>query len=186
MTDFFNETVLKFDYRVKNQILAFSRGPLSNFYGGYKNQGRQPQFKDPWGQEYICSEQFYMNEKALFFKDKETSAKILAATNPREHQQLGQQVAGFDKEEWNDFKQNAMFEGLFYKFTQNEDLAEFLLSTGDLILAEAADWDLEWGTGYTHLQDECFDQSKWKGKNLLGVELMRIREYLKNPLDNKL
>lgn len=167
-----------FGYIVRNGILAFQRGPFSNFYGAYSNQGKQPQIKTIFG-EFNCNEQYYMWEKATFFFDLKTAEKIKEAKDPRVQKQLGREVAGFNSEKWDLWKQLKMKDGLFYKFSQNEDLKEFLLSTEDLIIAEAADWDLVWGTGYTHLQDECFDQSKWKGKNLLGFGLMEIREALK-------
>jgi ribA/ribD-fused uncharacterized protein len=172
-------TIEDYGYVVKNGIIAFQRGPFSNFWGGYKNQGNQPQIKTIWG-DFNCNEQYYMWRKAMFFHDSEIAEKIFHEKIPRNQKELGRQVKGFDIERWDFQKPGAMLDGLLHKFGQNEWLKQLLLSTGDLIIAEAADWDLEWGTGYTHLQDECFDRGKWKGKNLLGFSLMEVRENLRS------
>lgn len=166
-----------FGYVVRNGILAFQKGPFSNFWGAFQGQGAQPQISISEG-DFNCNEQYYMWQKAKYFKDEETAKKILEAKNPRVQKELGRQVANFREKWWNNVKVEKMTKGLLDKFLFNQELGQLLASTGDLIIAEAADWDLEWGTGYTHLQDECFDQAKWKGKNLLGFALMDTRKIL--------
>lgn len=172
------KTFEEYGYVVKNGVLAFQRGPLSNFWGGFKNQGKQPQFTGAI-RSYICNEQFYMSQKASFFADDEKYYEILKETNPHNHQKLGQQVKDFDLSIWNKFKYYFMKKGLHLKFNQNEDLAQFLLSTGDLVLVEAAPWDKSWGCGTGYDDERTFDPAQWQGDNLLGKALMEVREELK-------
>lgn len=73
------------------------------------------------------------------------------------------------REDWEQVKNQIMYEICLAKFSQNEDLKEKLLNTGDEELVEGNTWhDTYWGV-YNR-----------KGKNKLGKILMRVREELKN------
>ena len=66
-------------------------------------------------------------------------------------------------------KTNIMYDICLAKFTQNQDLKEKLLKTGNAILIEGNWWnDTYWGV--------C----NGIGENNLGKILMKIREELKN------
>ncbi len=62
-----------------------------------------------------------------------------------------------------------MREALKAKFTQNEDLKNILLETGDAILVEHTENDNYWGDG-----------GDGNGKNMLGKLLMELREELRS------
>ena len=79
---------------------------------------------------------------------------------------------------WNGVRQIIVYEGLKAKFSQNTELKEKLVDTGDVILAECAVRDQIWGIGLSMRDPNRLDQSKWKGKNLLGYALMMVREQL--------
>lgn len=67
-------------------------------------------------------------------------------------------------------------EGNIHKFSQNAELAKFLVSTEDKVIVEASPFDAIWGIGTSkHLMDP----KEWKGMNLLGFALMEAREQLK-------
>jgi len=69
---------------------------------------------------------------------------------------------------WEEVKTDIMYEICLAKFTQNKDLKEKLLATGDKHLEEGNTWgDRIWGT------------VNGVGENRLGKILMRIREELK-------
>ena len=79
-------------------------------------------------------------------------------------------------------KQVFAFRGLMAKFSQNEALKTRLLTTGDAYLVECAHGDVIWACGIRLNEDERFDMSKWRGKNILGFTLMEVREVLRNGI----
>lgn len=72
---------------------------------------------------------------------------------------------------------------LLAKFSQNEDLKEKLLDTGDAWLVECAHSDTIWACGIRLNEEERFDAAKWRGQNLLGFALMEVREILRRGKD---
>ncbi|MBP3885466.1 MAG: NADAR family protein [Olsenella sp.] len=71
-----------------------------------------------------------------------------------------------------------VYEGLLAKFSQNGDLLNRLLATGDDVLAECAVKDRIWGIGLSMDDPRRFNKSLWKGQNLLGSALMMARDSL--------
>ena len=69
--------------------------------------------------------------------------------------------------------------GCLLKFSQNPNIKQYLLSTGDRILVEASPFDRIWGIGYIASNAVKVEKSKW-GQNLLGKCLMKVREILKS------
>jgi len=78
------------------------------------------------------------------------------------------------RSDWEEVKYNLMVNVCYAKFSQNEDLKEILLSTGDEILVEnTTGWhDNIWGNC------ECEKCQEIEGKNLLGKALMEVRNKL--------
>ena len=73
------------------------------------------------------------------------------------------------RSDWEQIKNKIMYEVCYAKFSQNPELKEKLLLTGDEELIEGNTWhDTYWGV--------C----NRRGKNKLGKILMRIREELRN------
>lgn len=124
--------------------------------------------------EFSCAEQIMMFAKAIIFGDFEMSERILNESHPLKIQQLGRSVKHFDHDYWNSIKFDLLYMINKEKFSKDEDLKEFLLSTGHLLLAENST-DLIYGIG---IVDET-DASKWTGENLLGRILMKVREDLR-------
>lgn len=65
------------------------------------------------------------------------------------------------------------------KFTQNKDLKEFLLSTGNRIIVEASPYDAVWGIKMSEKDEFVNNPLKWKGENLLGFILMEVRDKIR-------
>jgi ribA/ribD-fused uncharacterized protein len=186
--------MITFDYPIVNNILLFQKGPFSQWYGAYKGQKHKLEipYKDfpNWYHYYSvsdfvntdgnisfnCAEQAMMFYKALFFNDKETSEKILKETNPRYQKDLGRLVRNYNDIKWSNHRFEAIRMINKYKFKDNSDLKEFLISTNHLILAEASPWDRIWGIGLAPDDKRAHDVSTWQGKNLLGRVLMSVRE----------
>jgi hypothetical protein len=126
------------------------------------------------------TEQMFIYHKALFFEDIEIANKILNTPVPYEAKALGRQVKNYNDEEWSKVRCQAMFQANLCKYTQNEDLKTKLLSTGDKILVEVNPNDNIWGIGLEENSPEIYDETKWRGQNLLGKVLMEVRDYLRN------
>ena len=119
-----------------------------------------------------------MYEKARTFQDAEAAAKILRSTDPGRIKALGRSVRNYDDIIWNGVRQIIVYRGLLEKFRQNKELREKLLDTGTVVLAECAVQDRIWGIGLSMKDDRRFRLNEWRGQNLLGFSLMRVREEL--------
>lgn len=91
---------------------------------------------------------------------------ILKAKSPREARDLGQKV--LLRPDWDQVKDKVMKQCLLAKFTQNKDLLESLINTGEAELIEDSPIDYYWGCG----KDDS-------GQNKLGKLLMEVRGILK-------
>lgn len=132
------------------------------------------------GKVYSSMEQYMMYQKAVCFHDTSIAAKIKNTHDVSEIKQLGRLVSGYNDSVWSGIRQIVVFEGLLAKFSQNEDLKEKLLATGNTVLAECAVKDRIWGIGLSMNDPDRNDISKWKGQNLLGFSLMMVRERIKD------
>jgi ribA/ribD-fused uncharacterized protein len=133
------------------------------------------------GVRFCNNEQFMMYCKAKLFGDEEAAAKILLAKTPREHKALGRSVRCFDEQTWKAKCQAYVFIGCLAKFQQNPHLADALLKTGDTELVEASPYDRIWGVGLAENNPLIHCKSNWRGQNLLGIVLMKVRDALKAP-----
>jgi ribA/ribD-fused uncharacterized protein len=88
---------------------------------------------------------------------------------------LGQEVRGFDEEIWRHHRFGIVVKGNQAKFTQNETLKVFLLNTKARVLVEASPVDRVWGIGLAEDDPHATNPEKWRGLNLLGFALMKVR-----------
>lgn len=122
------------------------------------------------------SEQAFMLCKAELFGDDATATKILGAKTPKEAKALGRQVKNFDQVVWERHREEIMDKVLLIKFGENKALRELLVSHKDSEFVEVTPNDCIWGTGITMAD---FRAGKpWKGMNLLGKSLGRVRDHL--------
>ena len=142
----------------------------SNFYySPFKHQGIL--FK--W------SEQAVMYRKAMLFSANNIAEQILKAQTPKECKELGRsRLIPFDDGVWQGFREEIYWDVLYDKFSNSKLKAE-LLKTGSKTLAEASPYDKIWGIGLSENDVRAEDPRKWRGLNLLGEVLMRVREDLK-------
>lgn len=82
------------------------------------------------------------------------------------------------EEEWEDQREDIVFQGNLAKFTQHPDLRDYLLGTGDRVLVEASPTDRVWGVGLRMGDPRLDDPLRWRGENLLGFSLVRVRAAL--------
>lgn len=132
------------------------------------------------GAKFHTAEQYMMSQKAAVFKDVKTLKQIMKAKNPKQCKTLGRKVINFNQATWDKMKYKIVLDGNLLKFSQNEELKQFLLSTGDKILVEASPYDKVWGIGLLAENFECINPGAWNGENLLGFALMEVRDILRN------
>ena len=160
----------------EKEIICFhnpdeENGYLSNWYPSVFQYG---------GREYSSMEQYMMHQKAICFLDKTTAEEIMETNDAAEIKRLGRLVNNYNDHIWNGVRQIAVFEGLYEKFAQNEELKKQLLTTGEALLAECAVKDRVWGIGMSMSDPDRFNQKKWNGENLLGYSLMMVRQKLRS------
>ncbi|AWI04220.1 NADAR family protein [Clostridium drakei] len=127
---------------------------------------------------YCCMEQYMMAEKARLFKDNETLDEIMKSSHPKQMKTLGRKVKNFDEELWIKSRYSIIVKGNYAKFTQNENLKEFLIQTKDRVLVEASPYDRIWGIGMSKDDHNIENPLCWKGLNLLGFALMEVRDKI--------
>jgi ribA/ribD-fused uncharacterized protein len=130
------------------------------------------------GHIFNCAEQYMMYGKAPLFGDAEMAAKILEAASPRQHKALGRNVRHFAEPAWKAQREQIVADGNRAKFTQNPELRQALLDTAGTQLVEASPFDRIWGIGLAAGDRRADDPSQWRGQNLLGKILTRVRDEL--------
>lgn len=126
-----------------------------------------------------CAEQGMMAGKALFFNDEEAFDKIMRESNPSGQKALGKTVKNFDVETWNNVAKDIVFNVNLSKFTSDEKLRKYIISTGDKHLVEASPYDAIWGVKLAVNDPRVNNPANWRGTNWLGEVLMEVRDCVK-------
>ena len=137
-------------------------------------------------------EQLYSFMMAELFSDWDRADEILKSDSPFEAANLCKTVRiysidavtgevstaryAFDTEEWWQSAPSVMADALTAKFYGNEALTARLLATFPKPLAKASQSDLRWGIGLS--STEATLGMKWRGTNLSGHALMKLRGHL--------
>ena len=152
-------------------VTAFftKNSPLSNHFSSKFSEN---------GISFLSAEQSFMYKKAMHFKDHTTAQNIIESTTPGQAKQLGKNIQGFRSKEWSKVSEEFLFTSMHAKFSQNDQLRSFLLQTGKTQLVEASPTDKVWGAGLSLNNTNIFIPDHWKGKNLAGKVLMRVRQTL--------
>lgn len=80
---------------------------------------------------------------------------------------------------WKSIEAEVMTEGLTAKFSQNDQLKQYLLSTGTKRLVEGSPYDGTWGVKLDFNNPRIENRANWKGENQLGICLMDVRNQLR-------
>lgn len=129
--------------------------------------------------EYNSCEQYMMHQKALLFGDIEIAEQIMRESNPREQKRFGRMIRNFDKSVWDKNCLAIVYEGNLAKFSQNLDLKEQMLETGNRVFVEASPLDHIWGIGLDENAEGIDNPSFWMGLNLLGQALTLVKQELR-------
>lgn len=103
----------------------------------------------------------------------------------KEIKNLGRKVRNYNDDVWIKHRVSYVAKGNFEKFSQNEDIKQELLNTGNTIMAESNYFDKIWAIGIKESDPNAVSPSKWKGLNLLGKILTNLREKFKLELINE-
>lgn len=156
--------------KITDTHVFFLRGPLSQWV--------RSEFVDNHKVSFTCCEQYMMYQKALLFDDELIAGQILAEKSPAVQKRLGRAVSNFDEKEWSEHREEIVYRGNLYKFSQIDEFRVLLLSTKDRVLVEVNPKDTIWGIGLSERDDRIHDESQWRGLNLLGKTLMKVRKTL--------
>ena len=177
----------KYDF---GKVLCFySNGDFPQFSNFYPTEikietycGNEIEKVEKWA----SVEHYFQYQKALEFDpDGEVLKQMSNDLSCKEIKALGRKVQNFNATVWNIRRRFHMREAIAWKFYQNYDLRELLLSTDDALLAEASPRDTFWGIGYSKSNPKAFDPAQWRGKNVLGNMLMYLRNELRFGLSSE-
>ena len=127
---------------------------LSNFFSA-------PVLYD--GIQYQNNEAAFQAQKCINYEDR----RVFSELPPNRAKAKGRKVKL--RKDWEDVKDQIMYEVCLAKFVQNPGLRNKLIATGNEQLVEGNTWnDTYWGV--------C----RGRGKNMLGKTLMKIRDEFNN------
>mmetsp|Transcript_7551 Transcript_7551/g.8708 ORF Transcript_7551/g.8708 Transcript_7551/m.8708 type:complete len:249 (+) Transcript_7551:111-857(+) len=135
------------------------------------------------------SEKSIMLCKAAVMGDVVAYHQIFNAEYPSMCKGLGRKVAPFDEKVWQKVLLEVAYEVVYQKFRAFRDLEEskilhdFLIQTGNALIAEAAPRDRIWGIGKGATNPKCADCRSWGKGNVLGFALMKARDKLLNEIE---
>ena len=113
--------------------------------------------------------------QAMKTKDLSERLNIAAADTPGKAKRLGRKVSLVG--DWEENKYSFMYAFVYMKFTNNPNLKEKLVKTGNAQLIEGNNWhDNYWGNC------TCEKCKNIKGQNNLGNILMSIRDIIKDEM----
>lgn len=127
---------------------------------------------------FNTAEKWMMYNKAILFNDINTANKILKTNSASKQKSLGREVVGYQESVWKKHREKIVYDGNYHKFTQNNDILKMLLNTKGKILVEASPYDTIWGIGLEKTDPKALNKSTWKGLNLLGYILTKLRDDL--------
>ncbi len=152
-------------YREKDNF-----GYLSNFY--------KSKFIEN-GVEYCCMEKYIMKKKQEYFEpnNHNLAYNIMNEKSPSQIKKYGRLVKNFNNTIWERERINVAYNGILAKFSQNTNLKNLLLSTGNKNIYEATRNDKIWAIGF-NVNEALNINPNLYGENLLGVTLMNVRDKL--------
>jgi ribA/ribD-fused uncharacterized protein len=115
------------------------------------------------------SVEHYFQSKKFEVTNPEAAKEIRESENSQEANVAGRTHKKM-RPDWDSIKYEVMYNANYLKFSQNANLKEKLLRTGDVRIAQLSDQEFYWSENF---------EEKPKGRSLLGKILMEIRSKLK-------
>lgn len=134
-------------------------------YGEFSNFSKHGVLMDelwwPTVEHYFQAQKFF---------DETYREKIRKAHDAKMAANLGRSRKVPLRDDWNEVKDNIMYQAVLKKFQTHEELANLLISTGEQDIVENAPGDYYWGCG-----------KDGTGRNQLGKILVQVRQKLQDP-----
>lgn len=130
------------------------------------------------GVRYPTAEHFMMAEKARIFGDSAIREMVLGAPDPGAAKAFGRKLKNFDDAIWKSERFDTVCRANRAKFGQNDELKLFLIGTRGKILVEASPRDRIWGIGMGASNEGANNPNLWRGLNLLGFALTKVRDEM--------
>lgn len=113
-------------------------------------------------------EHYYQSQKFVGSEEEGLIQVIRDAPTPEEAAAIGRDRTYKLRRDWEQVKQQVMWQGVLTKFLTHRDIQAILLDTGDELIVEDSPTDYYWGCG----QDKT-------GQNQLGKTLMKVRQEIR-------
>ena len=110
--------------------------------------------------------------QAMKFGDAEYREQIRLAPTPKDAASLGKSKKHQKRKDWDKVKVIVMTRGTYIKCRTYPDIAQTLLDTGEIDIADVSQYDYFWGSG-----------RDMRATNAFGQMLMDIREKLRAELN---
>ncbi|WJZ03083.1 NADAR family protein [Corynebacterium freiburgense] len=131
-------------------------------YGEFSNFARYGFYADD--KYWPTAEHYFQAQK---FTDPKLREKIRRTPSPLKAANIGRDRKNPLRPDWENIKEDVMYQAVIAKFRHNSELAEILIATGNAQLVEHTGKDRYWGDG-----------GDGTGLNRLGKILMRVRAEL--------
>ncbi len=139
---------------------------VSDPYGCFSNFSLHP--IEIEGIPWQTVEHYYQAQKFVGSENESLIQVIRNVSTPMEAAQIGRDRTLKLRSDWEDVKQQVMWQGVLTKFLRHTDIQAILLDTGEALLVEDSPTDYYWGCG----QDKT-------GQNQLGKILMNVRQEIR-------
>ena len=130
------------------------------------------------GVRFVNCEQRMMYMKGKVFGDEEAMREVMLTEDPKRHKEIGRSVKNFDVDTWSAKAFQVVVEANYAKYSQNPELRQFLIDSGDRKFVECAPYDKIWGNGLNISQTLQTPEAMWEGTNLLGKAIMEVRKMI--------
>ncbi|KAF9958927.1 hypothetical protein BGZ72_010608 [Mortierella alpina] len=141
-------------------------------YGEFSNFYYAPIFMD--GKTWPTTEHYFQAQKFVHDNGKDYAEKIRLADTPGSAAIMGRNRSWPLRADWEQVKDDIMRACVLQKFLQHPDLAKVLLGTEKRYLVEHTKNDRYWADG-----------GDGKGKNMLGIILMEVRDEISKMAKEK-
>lgn len=136
---------------------------VNEAYGAFSNFSAHP--FEINGVVWPTSEHYFQAQK---FLNNDIQEKIRSIISPMDAALMGRDRSYPLRLDWEEVKDDIMRQAVLAKFSQNKDIAQLLIDTGDKEIIEHTKNDHYWADG-----------GDGTGKNMLGIILMEVREQLR-------